>query len=713
MRFANVHSSYRNEFRLRTDKPTTGPCEFLFYPTMDHHKGFGYTNHAGSGSAGNPDYGRTSLFGIWECASPIRMLETSWSGAVRFRRAVQREKTMPIIVNCPACGKNLGVPDGAHGKKPTCPHCGVLVDQPSQQTRRLGVALSGGGFRAAFFHIGVLAQMAHLGMLRHVQVLSTVSGGSIIGAFYYLHVKRLLETKEDAAVTDQDYRDLVLQIEKTFFEAVQQNLRVRSLLDPRKLIQTCLPDFSRTDHLGYLLDQYFFRPVVDATRKTPIEMRELRIQPKGGPENFRPDRDNGSRSAKVPVLLLNAASLNTGHNWRFEAGRMGEPALQTPLVMELDKLFRLRRPASYEELPPHHRGMELGLAVAASCCVPGIFPPLALSGLYDRGIRVQLVDGGVRDNQGIDGLFDQECTDFVISDASEQIREEIDPPVQLVPVVFRSTDILGNQLRAEALMRLMGTGNHRVALLHLRKGLSAEAISWLDGEGRPAEIVEEERMAKETFGVLEETQVALSRMRTDFDSFTEVEAYSLTLDAYLMSAAELRTLSDLAAETTADDNCNWRFLQIEPWLRQPTPRFRRRLHVAQYRHLKLLRLKWPITLIMVLALLAVVGWLVYRMLSWGDLLGWFAIPIPLGVLFAAFVASGMIILPQLINVDRFPWWLRTPLQVSGRFLVFAGLAPFVSAVSAIQLYVLHPLYQREGQLNKLGSPPADTSVQKQ
>ncbi len=62
-------------------------------------------------------------------------------------------------------------------------------------TEKLGLAFSGGGFRASFYHIGVLAQMAEHGLLRHVEVISTVSGGSIIGALYYLHLKKLLEEK--------------------------------------------------------------------------------------------------------------------------------------------------------------------------------------------------------------------------------------------------------------------------------------------------------------------------------------------------------------------------------------------------------------------------------------------------------------------------------------------------------------------------------------
>ena len=41
---------------------------------------------------------------------------------------------------------------------------------------KLGLALAGGGFRASLFHLGVLRRMAELDLLRHVQVLSAVSG---------------------------------------------------------------------------------------------------------------------------------------------------------------------------------------------------------------------------------------------------------------------------------------------------------------------------------------------------------------------------------------------------------------------------------------------------------------------------------------------------------------------------------------------------------
>ena len=52
---------------------------------------------------------------------------------------------------------------------------------------KIGLALSGGGARAIAFHLGCLRALNQLGLLDRVAVLSTVSGGSIIGAYFHLH----------------------------------------------------------------------------------------------------------------------------------------------------------------------------------------------------------------------------------------------------------------------------------------------------------------------------------------------------------------------------------------------------------------------------------------------------------------------------------------------------------------------------------------------
>ncbi len=58
----------------------------------------------------------------------------------------------------------------------------VPVEAGRWQALQIGLALSGGGYRAAVYHAGVLRALERLGI--RVNVLSTVSGGSIIGAYY-------------------------------------------------------------------------------------------------------------------------------------------------------------------------------------------------------------------------------------------------------------------------------------------------------------------------------------------------------------------------------------------------------------------------------------------------------------------------------------------------------------------------------------------------
>ncbi len=48
----------------------------------------------------------------------------------------------------------------------------------------IGLALSGGGSRAMAFHLGCLRALDDLGILERIGVLSTISGGSVIGALY-------------------------------------------------------------------------------------------------------------------------------------------------------------------------------------------------------------------------------------------------------------------------------------------------------------------------------------------------------------------------------------------------------------------------------------------------------------------------------------------------------------------------------------------------
>src|SRR5262249_12106197 len=175
-------------------------------------------------------------------------------------------------------------------------------------------------------------------------------------------------------------------------------------------------------------DELFYRPVWDepAFRSAPapraggmIRMRELLVHPPGEDDTFRPLRHNGRRRAPVPILMLNATSLNTGHAWRFQAVEMGEWPRDEQDWLAIDKNARLLS-TPYDQIVRHHADVPLGIAVAASACVPALFQPLALSGLFEYGedrqpVRVQLVDGGVHDNQGVCSLFDLGCGRLVVS----------------------------------------------------------------------------------------------------------------------------------------------------------------------------------------------------------------------------------------------------------------------------------------------------------
>jgi len=50
------------------------------------------------------------------------------------------------------------------------------------ETKRIGLAMSGGGFRAAAFHLGVMRELEINGLLDKIDLLTCVSGGSIAGA---------------------------------------------------------------------------------------------------------------------------------------------------------------------------------------------------------------------------------------------------------------------------------------------------------------------------------------------------------------------------------------------------------------------------------------------------------------------------------------------------------------------------------------------------
>jgi predicted acylesterase/phospholipase RssA len=430
---------------------------------------------------------------------------------------------------------------------------------------KLGLALSGGGFRASLFHIGVIARLAELDLLRHVEVISCVSGGSIVGAHYYLLLRHLLQSKPDLQIHRKDYLDLVETLLEQFLRGVRKNIRMRVPAglwsNLRMLLQPAT--YSRTQRLGQLYEDYLYSQVDDGEQSGPRWLNEVFITPKKDADTFEdafsPRQDNWRRSAKVPMLVLNSTSLNTGRNWEFTASWLGEPVSYGSGVDSTERL----EPVYYSEAPEALRQYRLGHAVAASSCVPALFTPIAITGLYpDRTVR--LVDGGLHDNQGTRSLLDQDCDSIIASDASGQMPSQRNPSHGELGVMLRSNSVLQARVRIaehqELEARQQANLLRKCAFLHLRKSVEATPVPAVGAYvGSAVESAEARKPGAMTdYGVDRDAQLALSSLRTDLDSFTDREALSLMYSGYVMSRKYLGDFADGNIPTARD----WRFLRV-------------------------------------------------------------------------------------------------------------------------------------------------------
>ena len=449
---------------------------------------------------------------------------------------------------------------------------------------KVGLALSGGGFRASLYHLGVLARLAEMDVLRSIEVLSTVSGGSIVGAHYYLEVQELLENTEDNKLSRDDYIKLVKdRLIPCFLEGVQRNLRIRTLANlPANLRMIFSKEYSRSHRIGELYESELYSHVRKKNNKytDPRIMPQLLVNPapQEKTKKFKPKFQNWRRRAKVPVLLLNTTSLNSGHSWHFTARWMGEPPGNIGPAIDVNQRYRR---LWYEQAPKNnHKNYRLGYAVAASACVPGLFEPLALDGLYP-GHTVRLVDGGVHDNQGVQGLLEEGCTLVLCSDASGQMDDQKQPSNSVVGVPLRSNSILMDRVREseyqELTARVESQSLQGLFFIHMKKELETKPVDWINCDDPT--ILVSNKSSMTSYCIDEDIQHKLATLRTDLDSFSEVEAYSLMLSGYLMTECHFKELNeqhqhDKQPGSWGNFNANaprgeWEFLKLENLVKEP------------------------------------------------------------------------------------------------------------------------------------------------
>jgi NTE family protein len=520
------------------------------------------------------------------------------------------------------------------------------------------LALSGGGFRAAFFHVGVLSRLAELDLLRRVRTLSCVSGGSIAGAIYYLTLlaklagdeevvdERFAGTMRPEPLTGQEVTDCVRQTHVHLQKAARANIRALVFKNPAKnLLMFLSTAYSRTDRAGDMLDRHLYRHVLETEERhwrghKQLELRHLHVD--------RPD---------VPRLVLNATTLNSGHSWRFRTDGMGEEALGERRLLDRNDLFEF---AAYSEMPPWQANFPLGLAVAASACFPVLFRPLPVSALYPD-TRVDLMDGGAQDNQGLQPLLEEHDRDpferLIVSDGAGQLEDERVKGRRVLSVIQRVIGVQGDRIREEQLV----SAKHRLDergtpfdLVDLRHGIQQRVLRVV-GESdreRPPDVRE-----------------SIAGIRTDLDAFAELEST-------LLVAHGFRVATVLGG--SASDDCPLLPRTARAELEQPSERTFRLLQRARRQFLKPV-LYWTVVGVLLgIPFVLLACWGIYRAGpgGWREALMW--------LLFGAFLALPALVSRILLgwipwHAGRLRWFAATTLYLA-LFLLAWVCAPWIDGV---------------------------------
>lgn len=379
--------------------------------------------------------------------------------------------------------------------------------------RRIGLALSGGGFRAAIFHLGVIRRLEEMGIMPQVRVVSAVSGGSIISAYYLCEMERRLhlELPEDRAKPEVRLR-IFEEIATEFFAALDNNLRSRALF------------FTPFYHPWLFIKTLFLKPFRATARSELIQKEyDLWFYEENTLDQLPSAADikkqSGQSFSRGTKLLLNTTSLLSGERVTFSR----EPVSG---VNEMSKV--------------NNNVLPLSRVVGASSGVPGLFPPTMIGGDV-------LVDGGVADNQGIESLIQdiEGCNVLLVSDASGQMEGRDTIGRSLLTVLGRVNSVLQFQVRNKLIDILVAWRHlpdismkpHRFAFIHLFRNLK----DWSETDHRiPSEFI-----------------AAIGRIRTDLDQFSYIEREALMYHGYTLIDAQIRkycddVLADVIAEYPAE-----------------------------------------------------------------------------------------------------------------------------------------------------------------
>lgn len=363
---------------------------------------------------------------------------------------------------------------------------------PRPETDRSGRALclSGGGYRAALFHLGGLRRLNELGVLSQVTTFSSVSGGSILAAFLAAEIARGLAWPPPGGIIPDFHERIAIP----FREFTRLNIRTGPILC--KLLSPWTWFDSAAGAKG-LAGQYHHH-------LTDLPLRDL---------------------PRTPRFILSATDMTFGINWVFDSNyrRPGRP----PRGPDLGDYQ-----TGYGPFPD----WPLARAVAASSCFPPVFNPLPVglpahhfaNGAYrgfdrDRLVEgIRLSDGGLYDNMGLEPVWKDHQT-LLVSDGGAPFAAEEDRG--LLWRVARYTSVQGRQgsaIRKRWLIRNYETGE-------------LTGTYWGIGSG-----VERYRPHLPGYSKALAAEV-LATVRTDLDAFTDPESQALQTHGYYLADAAVHT----------------------------------------------------------------------------------------------------------------------------------------------------------------------------
>ena len=348
----------------------------------------------------------------------------------------------------------------------------------------IALALSGGGFRATLFHLGVVRYLRATNQLKRVTSIAAVSGGSVLAAHLVINWSRYTGSAEH------------------FHEAANELLAFTAR-DVRGRIVRRLP--------WLMLRRFLPKSLPLPRTTTDLLIRELRKF--YGDVNFA---DIPKLESEAPRLSLIATNLTYPGITTFEHNKVAT------YLMSDGKQSR-----GFNKEPITHEGtsIPLHLAVACSAAYPAFFPPVPISqedlaAGADYGIQYH-TDGGVVDNQGLQTLLsanESADTTIIISDASS-------PMVYAQPVT--RFGLLTSGMRSMELMMAYIRRTHYASFSKKSK----DSVVLINIEP------EEEDLKRDHWGPV---CSQLPQIRTDLDEFDRIERTELVRHGFFSAQAALK-----------------------------------------------------------------------------------------------------------------------------------------------------------------------------